>query len=122
VAQAFDFAGISNAVGAPLLRSLQGRESGMHASRAFDRATQQITWHTQHRRPPLQKTQGWGTLIRKGSGQSRNLLRKLGQDCIDASNNLFRFARHRHPCASRFASARSSDLARQTQASESQDK
>ena len=41
VAQAFDFAGMSNAVGAPLLRSLQGRESGMH--RGFDRATQQIT-------------------------------------------------------------------------------
>jgi hypothetical protein len=39
VAQAFDLVGISNAVGAPLLRSLQGRESGMRASRAFDRAT-----------------------------------------------------------------------------------
>jgi hypothetical protein len=31
VAQAFDLAGIANKVGAPLLRSLQGRESGMPA-------------------------------------------------------------------------------------------
>src|SRR5271166_4910669 len=38
VAQAFDLADISSAVGAPLLRSLQGRESGMHASSGFDHA------------------------------------------------------------------------------------
>jgi hypothetical protein len=38
VAQAFDLAGISNTAGAPLLRSLQGRESGMHASSGFAHA------------------------------------------------------------------------------------
>ncbi len=46
MAQPFDLVGISNAVGAPLLRSLQGRDWGMHASRAFDRST--TTNHIAH--------------------------------------------------------------------------
>src|SRR5271165_5225415 len=33
----------------------------------FDRATQPITWHPEHGRPPLQKTQGWGTLFGNGA-------------------------------------------------------
>ena len=35
MAQAVDLVGISSAVGAPLLRLLQGRESGMHAPSGF---------------------------------------------------------------------------------------
>ena len=38
MARALDLAGIGDAAGAPLLRSLQGREWGMHASSGFDHA------------------------------------------------------------------------------------
>jgi hypothetical protein len=66
VAQAFDLTGVSNTAGAPLLRSLQGRESGMHASSGFYQAPLQIKKRGQRRGPPLQTTQGWGT--RRGNG------------------------------------------------------
>ena len=40
------------------------------------------------------------------SGRCRkHTLRKLGQHCIDGSNNLFRFAHRRHPMCRRFAIA-----------------
>ncbi len=43
VAQAFDLVGISNAVGAPLLRSLQGRESECMRRGSLIAPPQQIT-------------------------------------------------------------------------------
>jgi hypothetical protein len=43
VAQTFGLARISNAVGAPLLRPLQGRESGMHAPGGLVTSSKQIT-------------------------------------------------------------------------------
>ena len=78
VAQASDLAGITNTVGCPVLRvlgeepALSGVEgAGTTNACATGFAQNEQDLRRQHRHPPLQKTQGWGTLSGHDAHKSR---------------------------------------------------
>jgi hypothetical protein len=76
VARALDLANIANTAGAAsfaffdlmgLNSSLRRAEVGNAGTDLLIVAYEQSIQRTQHRRPPLQKTQGWGSLSRADS-------------------------------------------------------
>ncbi|HEX3738879.1 MAG TPA: hypothetical protein VHV29_04060 [Terriglobales bacterium] len=82
VARAFDLAGITNTVGATSLGFLaKGGNRKCQRQVGLITVHNKIKWHTQHRRPTLAKTQGWGTL---GGNGARKIV-KGGPPATDSS-------------------------------------
>ena len=84
VAQAFDLAGAKNIVGAP---SFAHFAKGGNLERMRDRVAERQKLCRQHRYPPLQKTQGRGTLSIDGAHRHHQRVGHPPAACAERSKN-----------------------------------